>query len=149
MPNWCENKIWVRGNTSELDRLVEFISSEEREFDFQKVLPYPEDSDINEHDWRIDNWGTRSQPDEPLVYVYGGEAEIGFLTAWSPSLGITQTLSELFPRLEFEHGYEEGGEDFSGVFYFVNGEITEQKQGCFGDIRIFEDDYYDWALKHQ
>jgi len=85
MPNWCENRVTVSGKSEEVKRLVEFVG---KEFDFQKVLPMPEELEDttspirtkgenvnmtperqkelldkygfdNWYDWRISNWGTK------------------------------------------------------------------------------------------
>lgn len=42
MPNWCENDVYVRGPRSEVEKVVAHLKSDNREFDFNKVIPYPE-----------------------------------------------------------------------------------------------------------
>ena len=163
MPNWCYNIIEVIGDNAEVNKMVEKIEGEDTEFDFNKVLPYPEkyaildkksngmrDKNVDLKDiptdgfnsggyeWCISNWGTKWNACEPVVSADGNIAEISFDTAWSPSLGVTKALSELFPTLTFKHSYEEGGCDFSGFTIFDGGEVIEDKSGNYEAFPISE-----------
>lgn len=46
MPNWVYNKVYFRGDSKRLDELKNFVKTEEREFDFNKIIPMPESLNI-------------------------------------------------------------------------------------------------------
>ena len=158
MPNWCQNRLTVTPDVDARDdmyKLIGFIEGDESEFDFNKVIPYPEkyakmdaekdSSGFNAggYDWCIDNWGTKWNACYAEVTQNENSVEIHFDTAWSPSISITHRLSELFPTLTFEHMFEEGGMDYSGMYIFKAGEVIEEKHGGYGDIMLWDEDYYE------
>ena len=158
MPNWCENRIDVKGNPADILKMAEVIKGEKTEFDFDKVIPYPEmyaklDADDVEwhskgfqaggYDWCIDNWDTKWNTDGAQIDVYGDGATISFLTANSPSLKVTGALSKMFPDLLFVHNYEEGGMDYSGFVEFKGGKSKTEAQGGYNRFPITEHDEED------
>lgn len=46
MPNWVLNKVYFSGNEKDIKRLKKFVKSEERSFDFQNIIPMPEELNI-------------------------------------------------------------------------------------------------------
>ena len=46
MPNWVYNKVYFRGDSKRLDELKNFVKTEEREVDFNKISPMPESLNI-------------------------------------------------------------------------------------------------------
>lgn len=67
MPNWVTNNIEIEGSESEIVRLVEFVKSDESDFDFNKIIPMPKSLDIesgssNYQDiyWYLSERGTKS-----------------------------------------------------------------------------------------
>jgi hypothetical protein len=46
MPNWCINSLKVTGSLEDLTRFKEAIRSEEEQFDFNRIIPMPEDLNI-------------------------------------------------------------------------------------------------------
>jgi hypothetical protein len=46
MPNWCHNTLRVEGSPEDLTRFKETVSSDEQQFDFNRIVPMPEDLDI-------------------------------------------------------------------------------------------------------
>ena len=42
MPNYCENELTIAGNKEDVQKLLDLIKSKESDFDFDKVIPYPE-----------------------------------------------------------------------------------------------------------
>lgn len=42
MPNWCVNQVDISGDEAEVAKLVEFVKSEESNFDFSKIVPPPD-----------------------------------------------------------------------------------------------------------
>lgn len=45
MPNWVIQQLVFKGEQSELDKIEEYVKSEKRRFDFNKVIPRPEEYD--------------------------------------------------------------------------------------------------------
>jgi len=156
MPNWCSNEIIIKGDNENLQRLFNLVKTDDIVFDFNAVIPYPEefaklDADgsgagfrAGGFEWRMNNWGTswNTEKDSGLIAMDDGEVVAYFLSAWSPPLPVTIALSKLFCDLTFVHRYEEGSNDFSGVLECKNGEITMDVQGDYGEYRMEEDSYY-------
>jgi hypothetical protein len=115
MPNWVDNDLIVSGDPDILANFAKDVCSTESCFDFEKILPYPDnyreldelspDSGYNSggHDWCMDNWGTKLPADEVdcddsnnyrLNYI--------FITAWSPPTPIIKYLAQQYPDLTFE-----------------------------------------------
>lgn len=46
MPNWVTNKITFNGNEKDILKLRKFVTSEERNFDFNKITPMPEELNL-------------------------------------------------------------------------------------------------------
>lgn len=137
MPNWAENQITVTGSQKQISKFNSFV---DEEFDFEKIIPYPEeykkaDDESNGryagynsggYEWCFKNWGTKWGAGECLYFYESCKSRIVFQTAWSPSLPVTMALSKKFPHLKFEHVYCEPGMGFSGVSVFKKGSIIEE-----------------------
>jgi hypothetical protein len=136
MPNHCQNKLIITGDNKELFSLVNFVKSEDSDFDFNKVLAYDSSNESTEYEWRITYWGTKSNAIQPVLFVEDKKVIVNFDTAWSPSMEIAGYLSQHFPSLLFIHKYEEVGLDFSGYIKFKNGKILEQKSGNRDDFPL-------------
>ena len=82
MPNYCNNRIKLSGPEEDIKSLLDFIRSDDSIFDFEKVVPIPEEYLENGkwYDWRVENWGTKWNCSD--VSINGNSIE--FLTAWSP-----------------------------------------------------------------
>jgi len=42
MPNWCECDLYVEGASAKIDEFLQLVKSEESDFDFDRLIPYPE-----------------------------------------------------------------------------------------------------------
>lgn len=137
-----ENKLF-----DEFYAMVGFVRSATLDFDFDKLYPTPEDVE-DQYDWKRSYWGSSSNAEEPTVSYYfeNDFCEINFLSQETPPIRLIYSLSLRFPNLEFEHIFEHSEDNYSGVRIYVNGEQTLSKDGNFGDILIFEDDYCDFSL---
>lgn len=66
MPNWCSNVVTIEGVEAEVDRLVEFMRSEHGEFDFNKLIPYPEEfraaDEIHNEIRKLTWWRPKGRP---------------------------------------------------------------------------------------
>lgn len=53
MPNHCENDLYVYGPQDRLDEVVEFIKSEDSDFDYNKIIPYPKKFTILDEKFKL------------------------------------------------------------------------------------------------
>jgi hypothetical protein len=164
MPNHCENELEITGEVKTLDKLAIFIKSDKSDFDFNKIIAYPEEfakadeeyaklSDEEKmkikdgfnsggYEWCIENWGTKWSAYDLSVSEQTDRIVINFMSAWSPPCPIIAKLAELFPSLTFLYKYEEGGMDFSGFQKYENGKCTEEIEGRADDypVTVYEED---------
>jgi len=179
MSNVCLNWIEIIGDKEVITRLFESVRSDARdwgkvpssneteeenrkwlglEFDFNKVIPYPEEFakmdaekensgyQAGGYEWCIENWGskwnatnagTEFTSREDLEEVEGFKlsdyddptyAVISFETAWAPALPVTAALSKQFPELSFKHSYEEEGLIGAGYQVWKDGERIAEEE---------------------
>lgn len=127
MPNWAENQLIISGDTESIQALRAFIAGtnnrgEHLPFDFNKVIPIPEELDLTTspnninaqammdkygyadwYDFKCTRWGTKWNLSEvEVIETDDNVLEMRFDTAWSPPEGIILQLSILFPELHFE-----------------------------------------------
>lgn len=130
MPNECTNEVVIYESKEKLEKLIAFVASDERDFDFNKIIPCPEGCG---NEWRSENWGTKWNAVDSCANHYNNDTVIGtgfyFITAWSPSLLVTKKLSELFPEFTFVHEFSEENLDFEGYATFKNGEQIDHHTG--------------------
>jgi hypothetical protein len=154
MPNWCENDLWVEGTEEQLEEFMAFVKGERdsrgrlQTIDFEKIVPVPEDENLEWFSWSAENWGTKWNAShfEDLNPDSGGEwkedeawdrdkcIKITFDTAWNPPLPIIKALGKKFPELWFRLAYFEQGMGFNGAYRVENGKVTMNESGdYFGD----------------
>lgn len=109
MPNWTQNHVAFEGSKEKIIELKEFFASDEKVFDFNKILPMPEESDdfkkdgsLNAEDmergnnwyaWSIQNWGTKwNAVDGHLDVDNEDRIEYSFRTAWDAPRGVIDKL---------------------------------------------------------
>ena len=94
------------------------------------------------YDWCVKNWGTKwGMYETELIEENLNEDQdewnnlfYTFQSAWSPPLPVIRKMSELFPTLEFDLRYFEGGSGFNGMFQMRNGKVLSDKRAeYFGD----------------
>ncbi len=122
MPNWCQNEIRVCGDTEKVEEFMDFVKSDEQDFDFEKIIPFPNGKEWD-YDWCIENWDTKwnaCRVEKDFDPKYGDEVEYTFDTAWSPPENIFRVLKEKFKfndkdsELYVSWFYREDGMEFSG-----------------------------------
>lgn len=111
MPNWTTNYVSFEGSKEKIMELKDLFSSKDKLFDFQKILPMPENSDIflaegdlgekerkefgenNWYTWSCKNWGTKWNAVDAMLEV-DSENKITyyFRTAWDAPRGIIKSL---------------------------------------------------------
>ena len=109
MPNWTDNHVSFEGSKEKIKELKELFASEKQVFDFNKIVPMPEDSDEfkatgsiahdemmkgnNWYAWSIKNWGTKWNAVDPQLDVDKDERiEYSFSTAWDAPRGVIHQI---------------------------------------------------------
>lgn len=155
MPNWCHNRLEIRGTAADIGSLREAVSWDDNPFDFERVLPTPDT--FSGHDpgllgqtlaamggadtepwdrfsWRKKHWGCGAapDPDEMIEWIEVGGAvplvRIDFDTPWTPPLGVLRELSRQHPSLVVTLAYEEPGVGFGGLVSWTAGEVFEEAE---------------------
>lgn len=111
MPNHVTSKVYIENG--DIADILKIVSSEDREFDFNKLIPMPADLQVttisiwdkkkqaenvinygNWYDWSVANWGTKWN-----AYDINVEGDcITFDTAWSTPAPIFAELSRRLPE---------------------------------------------------
>lgn len=105
MPNYCHNRLRVRGTTGELQQLVAAVADAESadandRFAYHEFIP-----NVGEEEW-YEIWGSSA------VYCLKvtenpGEVIYEFESPWDPPLDVIEHLAGLWPALAFEFIYVE------------------------------------------
>lgn len=118
MPNWCYNTVHITGGKNILDKLQKIVKSEDREFDFDKIIPQPaivnaspNSISIKEresyhgyswYDWRCEHWNTKWNAAEIFVDRDDNELTYRFNTAWDVPWPVLIEITQQFEELDFE-----------------------------------------------
>lgn len=124
MPNWTQNHVTFEGSKEKIIELKELFASDEKVFDFNEVVPMPEDSEdfqatgsfsmsaekedlsvesleekidnpCNWYYWSIKNWGTKwNAVDGNLEVDDINKLEYSFRTAWDAPRGVMKAIVE-------------------------------------------------------
>ena len=125
MANMCMNTLYITGPEADIDACCDHVRDGVRPFSLLKAYP-PQDPDAWDiGPWQEVNHGTRG------TAVFLRSRRIGprslmydFETRWTPSLGVTEHLSRVFPRLVFTHHYNEPQLAVVGRSRFKAGVMT-------------------------
>lgn len=138
MPNWVKNYVHVKCGKEMFAKIKRYVSSDEMEFDFRKIIPMPQTGftealspddrrkypgDLNLYDWSIDHWGTKwntsySNCDQRTQ-------TFDFETAWSAPDPVVAELAKKFPNAKFIHKFAD--EDIGsncGIYVYQNGKLN-------------------------
>jgi Ferredoxin-like domain in Api92-like protein len=139
MPNWCDNRLAIRGAPGEVMDLVALLEGEEP-LDFERLLPMPEairdGGDYEAHrgrdgfpgwyQWSCEHWGVKWNASYSSRRGYGrtGRVRYRFLTPYDPPMEFMHELAASFPGLEFDLVFdiEMWGQ---GRAEWRDGELTE------------------------
>lgn len=131
MPNWCENEVEITfGDTTEYDKFIEqvgdinsYIGWKSKAELFSKFYPTPPEMLEGEGwwDWRIENWGTKWDPQINDFTDQDGLIYIRMETAWAPPREFFMKFTELFPSATVNLSYLEEGMNFCGKSEFFQG----------------------------
>ena len=119
MPNWVTNEISFNFDMShEKDRFMKLVTSDDNLFDFNNIVPMPEDlvkSVLGTRDWCSENWGTKWNSCNTTV-DWDDDEDAGFIfdTAWSAPTPIAVKLKRMFKGISFRWFYRDEGDMFCG-----------------------------------
>jgi hypothetical protein len=156
MANMCFNNLNITGPKADVQRFLASVKTEETQFDFNGVVPMPEElrntespnatlesNDSNEsiekcgannwHTWAIENWGTKWNPsciDDWEIDESEEEMDIRiyFETPWSPPTEFVINASKAYPSLSFGNEFYEQGCEVIGEHLIQNGEFKWRKE---------------------
>lgn len=120
MPNLSENDLIISGQQSELDRLEQFVKTDELLFSLERIIPIPPDSPV---DWRSDNWGTDRDVMDSRVIKEGSKLSYFLLTAWYAPVNAVVQLSKEFSTLHFTLEYWLVNDGVKGRFIIEDGSV--------------------------
>lgn len=137
MPNNCYGKLKILANGPRIEEVLWFIRSENRLFDFNKVIPMPdyiytgsigpEEKERygknNWYDWSWEHWGTKWN----AVDVSVDGDSLYFWTAWSPCSPVILELSRIFPDVGFMYYFLDEGGFFSGIECYSEGRLATKE----------------------
>ena len=139
MPNWCVNRLTVKGPVADVASFREkavgyppWLPKEVPDpLNFHSLLPVPADLVANEYSeaaetWERDHWGCKWGAAEcELIDAWPNELIYGFQTAWSPPIEFLKAVSQQWPTLVFLLDYEEPGECFKGICKAHQGQVED------------------------
>jgi len=142
MPNWCANKLTVRGSELAVDAFRKQAvghspwprqrETEDKQnlLNFHNLLAVPSEvlasGDVAGANWESENWGcTYGASETKIVEEWEGLVVYEFQTPWLPPIKLLETIARHFPDLTFMLDYDEPDAGFTGIARF-KGEAKEE-----------------------
>ena len=143
MPNWCNNKVEIYGDSpDQIKEVKKTLAGKKTCFDFNNIVPMPkelEGSDANVgypnekksfearrlrkqhghdnwYDWCCDNWDTKWNSSDAMLSEDGDGLNYEFQTAWGPPIKVIEALREKYPDLSITAFYDEPGMEMAGYY---------------------------------
>lgn len=137
--NRCIGTLAIECNKELFEQIREFVKSEEKVFDLQKIVPLPIDA---EYDDKLEYWGTHENVNSDKVYAYNDEYSFDFETDSSPCSPAVKVLAERYPEAIFRYLYEEDTPGFTGVEAYRNGHLVYKMNAEYVELSDdWTDDY--------
>ncbi len=144
MPNWCMNKLTVKGD---LEKFKEFIK--EKGFSFSSITKLKTESEsVAEREWGV-KWDLDNEESKSCSESLIKDDIAIFSTAWNAPCRAIKTLSSLFPDAVFTLSYNEPSWVFCGKDKFVAGEeesIDYYEEFDSPEARKFLIDEFEWEF---
>jgi len=122
MPNWCENKLVVRGDKKDMSRFNKTLDKENL---LKSFVPIPKDKDDDWYHWCTENWGTKWEVEIHNSMIEDDYVELSFDSAWGPPIAWLRIVAKKYPKLKFALKYDEPGMCFMGCAKGSNGIIED------------------------
>lgn len=167
MPNWCENTLIIY-DKDKGQQVIDFMRSDDEKFDFNNIIPMPEDVKETEnisltakvrkeshgrnwYDWSVKNWGAKWNACRvDIGKTEDGFPRIHFETAWTPPFKVIEAIIDKFELNDFQYEYEELGVGVSGGLYaeggeatFIEADFTKVDTKSLDNVNAFIQDYDD------
>lgn len=154
MPNWCENKMIVAGKKDVVESFlkktgedfkmlenhlptpIELLNSP-AETEEQKLSYMSKYGSTDWYWWRVHNWGTKWDLDEPFLSEEADDYHqdgidittlvMHFNTAWAPPEEGIRQISAMYNNLLFHMEFEEPGMAFEGHYRCMNGIVLSSE----------------------
>ena len=130
MPNWCENKLVVRGNKIDMSKFKKTMDVENL---LNSFVPLPKEKDDNWYQWCVDNWGTKWDVEINDSTIDDDFIELSFDSAWGPPIAWVEIVAKKYPKLKFALKYDEPGMCFMGCAKGSNGVIVQEELNYWED----------------
>lgn len=130
MPNHVRNHIKFTGvGAGEVMKsLANETDAAAQIFDFNRIVPEPENIGDGWYNWRCDNWGTKWNAysiEPPQISSDGTEANVSFTTAWDPPEAVLAVLSKQHPNIEVFCQFFSEDTPYCGDFTLKNGKTIK------------------------
>lgn len=137
MPNWCECRLGIYGNSKELNRFMEQskVHDPDNEYDtdlsLNATIPIPDHlleqgSGDEIGQWKKISWGIGRDVEAVRTVYTGIMAQYEFYSPWQPPIVWMVDVSKMYPNLRFMMKYDEPSEQFMGVAAVINGELENK-----------------------
>ena len=141
MPNWCMNKLSVKGKKKQISEFKKKAKGESSDLSMDNFFPTPREllekdrqetennkpQSLDWYKWRLHHWGCKWDIRAELVDQKEDELDYSFDSPWSPPVEFILNVSTLYKRLNFNLEYDEPGNDFAGKLECAEGQIIEEK----------------------
>ena len=139
MPNWCNNRVEIYGESDQIKEVKKTLEGEETCFDFNNIVPMPKELEgttsptpepdsfeakrlrkqhgyDNWYDWCCDNWDTKWNTASASLDEDEGSLNYEFDTAWGPPIKVIEAIREQYPDLSVTAFYDEPGMEIAGYY---------------------------------
>ena len=119
MPNWCENRVMISADKEEdmkefKDKAFKKLEDGAEVFQFNNLIPMPEEEKENWYEWNNNNWGTKWDVEAMTSNEDATCMEIEFDTAWAPPSEVYLHMYKNFPNLNISWFFHEPGMQLAG-----------------------------------
>ena len=98
MADYVRNRLTIKGNHEEIQSFLANAKGEDFDFDFEKIIPIPEDLiPSNEYRWMLKNWGANNTDENVFITDSQDGAIIVFDTEDCPPIPIYQAIKDQHP----------------------------------------------------
>lgn len=132
MPNWVQNEIVLCGEEKDIEKVLEFVKSEESDFDFNKLVPMPSELNIS----------SSSDNDLAIICFLSNKLTKPFYQLEKKYLAyVTNMFNPNWAKTIYDERLPERKEDFDKLYEL--GKVCCTNITKYGHI-----DWYDWCREN-
>lgn len=140
MPNYVRNVLVLVGRQEKVARVIKSLEGKNGPIDLENIIPLPDDSKIDIHNWKISHWGST----DAIDCIMNRENTISFSTSWTPPLKAIEVLAQKFSDVNFRYYWATDDKGFdTGMQIWEKGELIEEIRPynlvyyyCWDSIRL-------------